>query len=68
MYKEELPMRTVIENGWILTMDSADTCYENGYIIIEGDRITHVGKVRLRQICRPAPAVSTPAVPSSCQA
>ena len=44
MYKEELPMRTVIENGWILTMDSADTCYENGYIIIEGDRITHVGK------------------------
>ncbi len=36
-------MRTIIENGWILTMDAENTSYRNGYVVFEDDRITGTG-------------------------
>lgn len=36
-------MRTLIENGWILTMDEAMHEYRNGHIVIEDDVIVYVG-------------------------
>lgn len=37
-------MRTVIEHAWILTMDPENTCYKDGYIIIEDSKILKTGE------------------------
>lgn len=42
-------MRTIIENGWILTMDAENTSYRNGYVVFEDDRITGTGAVPARK-------------------
>ena len=36
-------MRTLIENGWVLTMDEALHEYQRGHIVIEDDVIVYVG-------------------------
>ncbi len=37
-------MRTVIEHAWVLTMDPENTCYKDGYIIIEDTKILKAGE------------------------
>lgn len=37
-------MRTVIDHAWILTMDPENTCYRNGYTIIEDSKILDLGE------------------------
>ena len=36
-------MRTIIEHAWVLTMDPQNTCYKDGYVIIEGSKILKAG-------------------------
>ena len=41
--------RIVIENAMVLTLDDDDSYHENGYVVLEGDRIAAVGAgARLR--------------------
>ena len=37
-------MRTIIEHAWVLTMDPQNTCYKDGYVIIEGSKILKAGE------------------------
>ena len=37
-------MRTIIEHAWVLTMDPQNTCYKDGYVIIEGSKILKTGE------------------------
>jgi len=39
-----LTEKILIKNGIVITMDERDTIYENGAVVIEGDRIVSVGK------------------------
>ena len=36
-------MSTLYANGWIVTMDDADTEYESGWILVEGSTVAAVG-------------------------
>ncbi len=42
-------MRTLIENGWILTMDEDMQEYRKGHLVIEDDRIAYVGDVTVHE-------------------
>jgi 5-methylthioadenosine/S-adenosylhomocysteine deaminase len=43
---------TLIENGYVLTVNSSDDVYQQGYLHIEGDRITAVAEGRAPQEIR----------------
>ncbi|MCD8225219.1 MAG: amidohydrolase [Clostridiales bacterium] len=36
-------MRTLIDHAWVLTMDASDTVYEDGYVLLDNDKITEIG-------------------------
>lgn len=42
-------MKTLIKNGWLLTLDSDSTVYDKGYVLIEDDRISEIGQDEARQ-------------------
>ena len=42
-------MKTLIRNGWLLTLDSDSTVYDKGYVLIEDDRISEIGQDEARQ-------------------
>lgn len=42
-------MRTLIENGWILTMDEEWHEYPSGHLVIEDDRIAYVGEAMVHE-------------------
>ena len=42
--KKENSMRTVIEHAQVLCMDEARHIYQDGYVMVEGDKITAVGE------------------------
>ena len=39
-------MKTLIENGWILTMDEQFHEYKGGQVLIEDDEIAYVGEAK----------------------
>jgi len=41
-------LKTLIKNGWLLTLDSNFTVYEKGYVLITDDRIAEVGQDEAR--------------------
>jgi len=42
-------MRTLIKNGWIVTMDDHMREYQNGHLVIEDDHIAYVGEACLQE-------------------
>lgn len=42
-------MRTLIENGRILTMDSYGTIFDQGHVIIEDDEIVYAGEAKVEE-------------------
>lgn len=42
-------MRTLIENGRILTMDSYGTIFDKGHVIIEDDEIVYAGEAKVEE-------------------
>ncbi len=37
----------ILQHGTILTMDRQDTLYEDGFVVVDGDAITHLGPMSL---------------------
>lgn len=42
-------MRTLIENGWILTMDEQMHEYVQGHVVLENDLIAYVGEAKIHE-------------------
>ncbi|GHU50176.1 amidohydrolase [Clostridia bacterium] len=50
-------MQIYLKNGYIVTMDSVETVYNNGGILIEDDRIAAVGAIDLKMVSQDAETI-----------
>ncbi len=41
-------MRTVFENGMIITVDDRDTVFKTGYVVVDNDKISEIGEGQYR--------------------